>query len=285
MLPSHPDFPVVSHVANAIVRAAGGSILFSAQIKSLLRNALDEVIDAPRTSRFTLDEIEKTEKTYIGTKVENLVRSWLGFPRGHLDMQVDGFEVDIKNTISSTWTIPPEAIGHPCLLIRCDEVRALCWVGVILITQDKLNIGLNRDRKTTIQAAIARESTLWLVNGEPYPPNFWLHVAPDARRHIMEPRGGTERLARLFRAIQRIPISRVLVQSVAQQDDYMKRIRRNGGARDLLAPERIAILWGQKDRGLIEFCGLPEVGADSFISVMPQTQEQYQVLREAGHID
>ncbi|WP_164902829.1 NaeI family type II restriction endonuclease [Rhizobium sp. WSM1325] len=50
--------------------------------------------------------------------------------------------------------------------------------------------------------------------------------------------GGTNRVAALFDKIQRRPISRHQVQAVAQQSDYMRRIRRNGGARDILAPQR-----------------------------------------------
>ena len=64
------------------------------------------------------------------------------------------------------------------------------------------------------------------------------------RQAIMDAGGGTIRLAALFEAVQNKPISRVIVQAIAQQDDYMKRIRRNGGARDILAPKGIAILSG-----------------------------------------
>ncbi|WP_422646714.1 hypothetical protein [Agrobacterium tumefaciens] len=65
----------------------------------------------------------------------------------------------------------------------------------------------------------------------------------------------------------------------------MKRIRRNGGARDILAPKGIALLWRQRDRALIDQLGLGPVTADEFISFQPKTQEQISILREAGHID
>jgi hypothetical protein len=120
---------------------------------------------------------------------------------------------------------------------------------------------------------------------EPYPENFWEKLDAETRREIITPRGGTERLANLFRRVQNRPISRLLVQAVAQQDDYMKRIRRNEGARDVLAPEGIAILWGQKDKLLIHKLGLPACGPGEFISFRPGTTEQIQLLRDAGHID
>ena len=97
---------------------------------------MDEVIDAPRSKRFTIKEIEKTEKTYIGTKVEILVRNHLNIPKGKtLDLAIDGIEVDIKNTVGNNWMIPLEAIGHPCILIKLDEETAKCSFGIIVIRQ------------------------------------------------------------------------------------------------------------------------------------------------------
>ena len=46
--------------------------------------------------------------------------------------------------------------------------------------------------------------------------------------------GGSQRLAALFEQNQGVRISRQRIQDVADQLDYMKRIRRNGGARDIL---------------------------------------------------
>lgn len=40
-----------------------------ARLAQTLRLALDEVIDGARTGRFAVAQLEKTEKTYIGTKV------------------------------------------------------------------------------------------------------------------------------------------------------------------------------------------------------------------------
>ena len=283
--PSHPDYPLVAQLAAAILRHAGGYEKFRVDIPQLLRRAIDEVIDSARSNRFTLIEIEKTEKTYIGTKIEILLRNYLGMSKGKvLDLSIDGIEVDIKNTIGSNWTIPSEAMGHPCILLKAQESTSLCSFGIIVIRDEILNPGRNRDGKRTIsQAGMAHVH--WLLKDEPYPENFWEKLDAETRREIITPRGGTERLANLFRLVKNRPISRLLVQAVAQQDDYMKRIRRNGGARDVLAPEGIAILWGQKDRLLIRQLGLPVSGPDEFISFKPETAEHIKLLRDAGHID
>ena len=66
-------------------------------------------------------------------------------------------------------------------------------------------------------------------------------------RAIMRGASGNERIAELFRVAQGVAVHRDIVQAVAQQKDYMKRLRKNGGARDTLADEGIAILSGKYD--------------------------------------
>src|SRR5690606_17145075 len=138
--PEHPDYATLAPIAAAIVRLGGGEAAFAADVPRLFRQAVDEVIDAPRTNRFTLGETEKTEKTYLGTKIEILLRNHLKLGKGTiLDLSVDGIEVDIKNTIGSNWTIPIESHGHAALLIRLNEQKAVCDVGLIVVKDQYLN--------------------------------------------------------------------------------------------------------------------------------------------------
>ncbi len=48
---------------------------FAETVAQALRRALDEVIDCQRTGRFSVEQLEKTEKTCIGTQVEIVLRS------------------------------------------------------------------------------------------------------------------------------------------------------------------------------------------------------------------
>jgi len=262
---------LLKRLEDEIHRCAGGRAKFEQDIPLLLRQAIDEVIDTARSKRFTLDDTDKTEKTYLGTKIEILLRNLLGLERGAtLDLLIDGVEVDVKNTIHSAWTIPTEALGHPCILIRTDEDKGLCSFGLIVIRSEVLNAGRNRDKKTTIKAS-QLTNVYWLLRNSPYPRNFWLTLEPSVREQIVAPRGGTTRVAMLFRLHQRQPISRKLVVALAQQDDPMKRLRKNGGARDQLAREGIAILSGKTQKALIAKLGLPFCQPDEFVSTTIET--------------
>lgn len=283
--PGHPDFPLLAPLIEIILEAAGGLAHFEQDIPQLLRRAIDEVIDSPRTGRLTLSDVEKTEKTYLGTKVEILLRAHLNLPKGRLlDLSLGGVETDIKNTIGGNWAIPTEAVSHPCVLVKENEKKAICSVGIIIAHEAYLNPGNNKDSKRGF-SALSLQHAWWLLKDHPYPANFWEGMPLSQRDTIMNAGGGSLRVAALFRAVQNTPISRTIVQAVGQQDDYMKRIRRNGGARDVLAPEQIAILWGQKDRALIETLRLGAVGRNEFISYHPRTAEEADLLRKAKHID
>ncbi|PTS87963.1 MULTISPECIES: NaeI family type II restriction endonuclease [unclassified Caulobacter] len=251
----------------------------------LIRRAIDELIDAPRTKRLVLSQCEKTEKTYLGTKIEILFRDAIGQPKGKfLDLDLGGVDVDIKHTIKKSWMIPKEAINKPCVLISENEIKARFNLGVVICRPENLTSGDNGDRKLQI-SAYGREQVVWLAKDEPYPPNIWQGFDPKLLTLINSHRGGAARIAELFRNIQRKPIPRSAIPAIAAQLDPLKRVRKNGGARDILRPQGIAILWGTKDRALIAALQLPATLSDEFISLSPSNAEEREQLRAAGHLD
>jgi len=244
------------------------------------------VIDTARTGRHFFKQLEKTEKTYLGTKFEILLRDWLQVPRGvRLDLLIGEREVDVKSTTGggSGWMIPPEAIDQFCILLRVNEASAKCAFGLARARQEYLRTSQNRDAKTSFSAA-GTSHIWWLVSDFGYTPNFWARIDDALQRKIMGAGKGKMRLAALFEHCLGIPVSRVQVAAIAAQDDFMKRIRRNGGARDLLAPKGIAILYSETDRDLMIRLGL-NFGYREFVSCKPSNPQEETWLREAGHID
>lgn len=95
--------------------------------------------------------------------------------------------------------------------------------------------------------------------------------------------GASASLASFFEENQGIPISRDEVRAIADQLDYMKRLRRNGGARDILDQKGIALLWGKGDRGVIAELKLGTVTDAEFISYTPKDAAELSLLRTSGH--
>ena len=78
---------------------------------------------------------------------------------------------------------------------------------------------------------------------------------------------GQQRVNELFRRAQRIRVSRTVMATVAMQDDYMKRVRDGGGARERLRGEGIVIFGDYAgDQLLACALGLPRPGPGEFVS-------------------
>jgi hypothetical protein len=283
VIAGHADFTRLDAIATEITRRAGGQEALGDAFPMMLRRCIDDVIMTPKTGRRSYDELEKTEKTYIGTRVEIELRALLRLSRGRLDTVILDQDVDIKNTMGSNWMIPTEAFNHPCLLVAADEVRAACYLGLIVARPDYLTAGQNKDAKKSLSAK-GFGHILWLLCHHPYPANFWRNVPPATVTRIFAGSTGNQRMATLFRDIQGQPITRDVVEAVAQQQDFMRRIRADNGrgTRDHLAEDGILLLSGHYDAPLIDALALPVCNGSEFISFQPKTQSQADLAIRMG---
>lgn len=226
---------------------------------AVLREALDQLYDGQRTGRYRWDQLHKTEKTHCGTLVEINMQREFSFEDGDkLDYEIAGVDVDCKYSQSlGRWMIPIEARGEICLVLWADDHQSVWTMGVVRTTDERLTAGGNRDRKASLNAH-GLAQVRWLFDRAELPPNVLLHLPPEDVAAIMSGRSGAERVRELFRRAQGQRVGRGVVATVAQQSDYMKRIRGNGGARTALRPEGIIIL-GQYEshRRLASDLGLP----------------------------
>lgn len=194
-------------------------------IGKALRQAFDEVIDGPRTGRYSIEELEKTEKTYIGTKVEIVLRNKLNLKRGsRLDNNICGHEVDTKFSLTNGWMIPREAIDQLCLLIGGNDKSGVFSVGLLRMTADKLTNGTNQDGKKSISAA-GKKHIRWIIDSYPLPRNFVLDIPAEIRADILSKTSGVQRMRALFTSMTNQIIPRMAIEQVAQQKDALKRAR------------------------------------------------------------
>jgi hypothetical protein len=278
---AHQDFELLNELEQKILHGAGGIETLRRHFPMMMRRIIDSVVDTPRTGRRVYEELEKTEKTYIGTRVEIELRAYLGFPKGELDLCIDGVDVDVKHTMGNNWMIPTEAVDKPCILVAADEDSARCYLGLVVARPPYLSGAENRDAKRSISAS-GFVHIKWLINGEQYPRNFWRNIPKETIDGIFTGKSGNERLGALFTGIQGVPISRDIVEGVAKQKDYMKRLRANGGARDPLAAKGIVLLSGKYDKSLIAQLGLPPCTVDEFISKQLKNESERALARANG---
>lgn len=245
------------------------------QVATVLRDTLDQLYDGQRTGRWKYDQLHKTEKTYMGTLVEINLHRQFGFGDGDTtDYRIADIEVDCKYSMTyGGWELPPEAIDHLCLLVTADDETSTWSAGLIRVRDEYLRGKPNRDAKR--QLSVAGRShirQLWPRHGS-LDENLFLHMDPRIRERVFSAKGkrgkqhGQARTNELFRSVQRWIIRRAEVATVAQQDDFMKRARGNGGARTALRSEGILVLCHQDNDPLVASAlGLPVPRKGEFVS-------------------
>lgn len=224
-----------------LISKVGNMEAFLKQLGQLIRSAIDYVIDAPTLQRYAISEIDPDEKTAIGKRIERLMKYEFDLVTGNrLDVVLGGEDVDIKTTMGKNWMFSKSSHNHLNLLIAYDETKAVFQLGLAYVKVEQLGAH-NRDRKQSLKD---KESIYWIIRDQPYPPNFMARLPKEIFQKIISQKTGMKRVVELLRRVNCVAIPRHVICSVANQKDPMRRIRSNGGARDLLWDEGIIVLSG-----------------------------------------
>lgn len=252
------------------------------RLARVTRQTFDQLYDGQRTGRFRLDQLHKTEKTHFGTLFEINLQREFSFEEGRvLDFRIAGHEVDSKYSHTGQWMLPPESFEQLVMVAKADDKLGTWSFGLVRVTEANRRTSANRDRKTGLNT-LGRSRILWLFQDEGLPPNI-LQQLPEATVDlIMSHRGGQARVNELFRNAVNVPITRSVIATVAQQADYMKRVRENGGARSSLRPEGLLILSGdysnQRDLAWTLGATVPQRGELVSVKVVPTDSQDGTII-------
>jgi hypothetical protein len=233
-----------------------------------IRGALDMLLDGQHTGRYRWDQLHKTEKTHAGTLVEIALARVLRLADGAaLDYTIAGADVDCKFSHRlGGWMIPPEADGQLMLLVQASDEDGTWSAGLVRATAEHLSPAGNRDGKRALNER-GRGAVRWLHARAPLQENVLIRLPEADVTAILAAGSGQQRVNELFRRAQGMRVSRTVVATVAMQDDYMKRVRGGGGARDQLRAEGIVIFGDYAgDQVLAAALGLPRPGPGEFVS-------------------
>ncbi|MGW4429527.1 NaeI family type II restriction endonuclease [Streptomyces tendae] len=256
--------PALDTVADEIRRADPDGSRFAGAI----RRSIDMLLDGQHTGRFRWDQLFKTEKAHLGTLIEINVQREFDFADGaSMDYSIAGSDVDCKYSQTlGQWMIPPEAHGHLLLVVWASDEQSRWSAGLVRALPERLNNGGNRDAKKTLNTA-GRQAVKWLFDGALLQENMLLRLSEPDIDAIFSHRSGQRRVDELFLRAQGRRVSRTVVATVAMQEDYMKRVRYNGGSRSRLQPRGIVILGHYSSHGRIaEALGLPVPGPGESVS-------------------
>lgn len=233
---------------------------------NVLRATYDQLYDGQRTGRWDYDQLHRTEKTHMGTLVEINLHREFGFDDGdQTDYKIAGVQVDCKfSRYVGGWMLPPESWNHICLVVWASDKESAWSAGLLRVRENQLTVVPNRDDKRKLTAQGRKTVVpLWPDNGA-LPENLLLHMDSEDRDSIFSATAkkgnqhGQARVNQLFRKLQGVLVGRSVIATVAQQDDFMKRARSDGGARTYLRREGILVLGHQENDPLIaRDLGLP----------------------------
>ncbi|MFF7371879.1 NaeI family type II restriction endonuclease [Streptomyces tricolor] len=238
------------------------------RMAAAVRRSIDMLLDGQHTGRYRWDQLYKTEKAHLGTLIEINLQREFGFADGRdMDYSIAGTDVDCKYSQTlGAWMIPPEALGHLLLVVWASDELSSWSVGLVRALPERLNNGGNRDAKKTLNAA-GRQAVKWLFDRAPLQENMLLRLSEPDIDAIFSQKSGQRRVDELFLRAQGRRVSRTVVATVAMQEDYMKRVRYNGGSRSQLQPRGIVILGHYSSHGRIaEALGLPVPGPGESVS-------------------
>jgi hypothetical protein len=262
--PGAPEDPELAAVAAELTKLDPDG----ARTAAAIRGALDMLLDGQHTGRYRWDQLHKTEKTHAGTLVEIALARALQLADGTaLDYTIAGADVDCKFSYRrGGWMIPPEADGQLMLLVQASDEDGTWSAGLLRTTAENLSPAGNRDHKRTLNER-GRAAVCWLHARAPLQENALIRLAERDVAAVFALPSGQQRVNELFRRAQRMRVSRTVVATVAMQDDYMKRVRDGGGARDQLRAEGIVIFGDYAgDQMLAGALGLLRPGPGEFVS-------------------
>jgi Restriction endonuclease NaeI len=238
------------------------------RMAAAIRGALDMLLDGQHTGRYRWEQLHKTEKTHAGTLVEIALARALRLADGiALDYTIAGTDVDCKFSHRlGGWMIPPEADGQLMLLVQASDEDGSWSAGLLRATAENLSPAGNRDGKRALNDR-GRAAVRWLHRRAALAENALIRLPERDVTAIFACPSGQQRVNELFRRAQRMRVSRTVVATVAMQDDYMKRVRDGGGARDQLRAEGIVIFGDYAgDQLLASALDLPRPGPGEFVS-------------------
>ena len=265
----------VGIVESELCEMAGGRANLMRLCGQAIRKSFDQVYDGQHTGRFHADQLSKTEKTNTGSLVEIWLARQLNLPDGDaLDFCIAGFDVDCKFSFrDGGWMLPPEIIGGIAMLVTADDYAGTWSLGLLRITAERTRQSRNRDAKTSLDAR-GRDAIRWVFRNAQLPENVLLRLPAQDALAIMQAHRpgqrstGQQRLDELFRRSTGRRISRSAIATVAQQDDFMKRVRSNGGSRTRLAKEGYLLLGHYSNhRDVAAALHVPEPEAGEIVSV------------------
>lgn len=228
-MPAATSADTIATVRAAVEQAAMGEAL-SPQVALgyLIRSAIDDVLDGPRTGRFDVSELSKEEKAFIGTRIEIRLRHFLGASRGSSsDAELGGVPFEIKWSKTTEWMLSPQNLGKLIFGLGLDKDGNTFNAGLWIARKEDLRQGENRDKKLSPTADTLRDKVNWVARHASLPANPLSRLSEDQWSAIRGAKSIQKRVDLLAIAFAELAVHRHTIETIAQASDPLRRMRRD----------------------------------------------------------
>jgi hypothetical protein len=206
------------------------------RIAHAIRSGLDLLFDGQHTGRYAWGQLNRSETSYANGAMDIAIQREFGLPDGVVSTYVIA-DVELRACFTvefGDWKIHDAKANSAHVLLWANDVVGKCGFGLLRIR--------NTRHRQDAGAEIDLDDILWVHREVPLHPNVLVQLPTPIQSRIFSYSSGQDRVNELFRVAIGHRITKVVVATVARQEDYLKRVRSNGGARSDLRAEGIVIL-------------------------------------------
>jgi hypothetical protein len=213
------------------------------RVGSAIRAAMDEALDGPNTGRYSLSQLDKYERTFLGHHIRRAFRRAFGLAAGEdRDFSVQGVDFDLHFSVRrGGWMIREDQLGKIVLLVYGSEDRGVYGAGLCRVADAVLAGKPNRDRKDMLRRQALESDVIWLASEAPLRKGILLRLPPEAVQSVFGKPTSGQRIEELVRQSRGEIVEASAFATAAMQTDALKRVR---DARQRLAAEGLLVLGG-----------------------------------------
>ncbi len=264
--PTRSEDPELWRAHDALLGTAGVLDVLG----EVIRDTFDQIYDGQYTGRWDYRQLNKTEKTHVGTLIQINVHKALDlFDGDHLDYKIAGIDVDCKWSMTlGGWEIPLEMYrnwGPQIALIIWANDYTSRWAAGLVRTEERClrPMSKQRDSKRRLNED-GMDRVVWLETEGRLLQNTLLQLRASERARVLGAGSGQACVTALFREIQGRLVDRATVVTAGMQADPLKRVR---DARIALRREGIVVFghYSPHPEMAVQL-GLPKPSLGTFVS-------------------
>lgn len=156
------------------------------QVGIAIRQAIDSVIDAVRTRRYRIDDLDRIEEAYLVDRVQHEIIFHWGLELESLSCaKVNDVCVCVKFGVCGSWKFAIQVVGKLCVLVTVSDDTSTYSVGLFRAIPEYIGSKQRTDKGKRSISKVGRQRIDWISMNDKLPVNFLPHQIEEARSRLL----------------------------------------------------------------------------------------------------